>query len=113
VQRVKTIDHWRRGMRAISMRRKAVRWGALGSALALTVGGLAACGGGDNGGSGGGGGGGGDVTVGLITKTETNPFFVKMKEGAQAEAKRTARPFSPSPARRMATTRAKSRRSRT
>jgi fructose transport system substrate-binding protein len=75
-------------MRAISMRRKAVRWGALGSALALTVGGLAACGGGDNGGSGGGGGGGGDVTVGLITKTETNPFFVKMKEGAQAEAKK-------------------------
>ncbi|HEU5098070.1 MAG TPA: sugar ABC transporter substrate-binding protein [Roseiflexaceae bacterium] len=28
----------------------------------------------------------GDVTVGLITKTETNPFFVKMKEGAQAKA---------------------------
>jgi fructose transport system substrate-binding protein len=27
------------------------------------------------------------VTVGLITKTETNPFFVKMKEGATAEAK--------------------------
>ena len=26
------------------------------------------------------------VTVGLITKTETNPFFVKMKEGAQAAA---------------------------
>ena len=25
--------------------------------------------------------------VGLITKTETNPFFVKMKEGATAEAK--------------------------
>src|SRR4029077_11106486 len=24
--------------------------------------------------------------VGLITKTDTNPFFVKMKEGAQAEA---------------------------
>lgn len=24
--------------------------------------------------------------IGLITKTETNPFFVKMKEGAQAEA---------------------------
>jgi fructose transport system substrate-binding protein len=33
------------------------------------------------------GGGGGDVTVGLITKTETNPFFVKMKEGADAKAK--------------------------
>jgi fructose transport system substrate-binding protein len=26
------------------------------------------------------------ATIGLITKTETNPFFVKMKEGAQAEA---------------------------
>ncbi len=30
---------------------------------------------------------GGAVTVGLITKTETNPFFVKMKEGAEAAAK--------------------------
>ena len=28
------------------------------------------------------------TVVGLITKTETNPFFVKMKEGAQAEAKK-------------------------
>ena len=27
-----------------------------------------------------------DVTVGLITKTETNPFFVKMREGAEAKA---------------------------
>ena len=26
------------------------------------------------------------VIVGLITKTETNPFFVKMRQGAQAEA---------------------------
>ena len=26
--------------------------------------------------------------VGLITKTESNPFFVKMKEGAEAEAKK-------------------------
>ena len=26
------------------------------------------------------------VLVGLITKTETNPFFVKMKEGAEAAA---------------------------
>lgn len=26
--------------------------------------------------------------IGLITKTESNPFFVKMKEGADAEAKR-------------------------
>lgn len=29
-----------------------------------------------------------EPVVGLITKTETNPFFVKMKEGAQAEAKK-------------------------
>lgn len=29
----------------------------------------------------------GTITVGLITKTETNPFFVKMKEGAENEAK--------------------------
>ncbi|WP_329411713.1 sugar ABC transporter substrate-binding protein [Nocardia vinacea] len=28
----------------------------------------------------------GQITVGLITKTDTNPFFVKMKEGAQKEA---------------------------
>jgi fructose transport system substrate-binding protein len=31
-------------------------------------------------------GGSGQIIVGLITKTETNPFFVKMKEGAQAKA---------------------------
>jgi fructose transport system substrate-binding protein len=30
---------------------------------------------------------GGDIIIGLITKTETNPFFVKMKEGAANEAK--------------------------
>jgi fructose transport system substrate-binding protein len=28
------------------------------------------------------------VSIGLITKTNTNPFFVKMKEGAEAEAKK-------------------------
>ncbi|WP_028671460.1 sugar ABC transporter substrate-binding protein [Saccharospirillum impatiens] len=27
-----------------------------------------------------------DILVGLITKTNTNPFFVKMKEGAEAQA---------------------------
>src|SRR5258708_24074227 len=26
------------------------------------------------------------IIIGLITKTETNPFFVKMREGAQAAA---------------------------
>jgi fructose transport system substrate-binding protein len=29
-----------------------------------------------------------EPVIGLITKTETNPFFVKMKEGAAAEAKK-------------------------
>ncbi len=63
--------------------RKAVAVAA-GMAAALT---LAACGGGDGGGTAGGGGGGGDQPiVGLITKTDTNPFFVKMKEGAQSAA---------------------------
>ena len=27
-----------------------------------------------------------DILVGLITKTDNNPFFVKMREGAQAKA---------------------------
>jgi fructose transport system substrate-binding protein len=63
----------------------------VGSALVLVTG-LAACGGSDGGGTtstSSGGGGGGGVKVGLITKTETNPFFVKMKEGANAEAKKS------------------------
>ena len=60
-----------------------------GSAMALAVG-VAACGGDDSSGGGassGSSGGGDPVKVGLITKTETNPFFVKMKEGADAKAK--------------------------
>src|SRR6201991_750094 len=52
---------------------------ATGMAAALA---LAACGGGDGGAAGGGS----QPVVGLITKTDTNPFFVKMKEGAQAAA---------------------------
>jgi fructose transport system substrate-binding protein len=54
---------------------------AVGAVAALA---LAACGGGSE--SGGGGGGGDRPIVGLITKTDTNPFFVKMKEGAQQAA---------------------------
>jgi len=44
----------------------------LGAALALAAGGAAAQ---------------GQPVIGLITKTETNPFFVKMKEGAAEAAK--------------------------
>ena len=59
-------------------------------ALLLSV---AACGGGDEGGSSGTAGGegsataaGAEVSIGLITKTETNPFFVTMREAATAAA---------------------------
>lgn len=46
---------------------------------------LTACGSGS--GSGSASTGSGEVKVGLITKTDTNPFFVKMKEGAEKSAK--------------------------
>ena len=70
-----------------SRSRALARLVALGAAGAIAVG-VAACGSDDNGGSSStGGGGGGDVQVGLITKTDTNPFFVKMKQAAQAAAK--------------------------
>jgi fructose transport system substrate-binding protein len=59
-------------------------WAVLGAALALTGVGVAACGGSDS--SSGGGSGKGNITIGLITKTDTNPFFVKMKAGAQKAA---------------------------
>src|SRR5688572_23928765 len=53
---------------------------AIGAVAALA---LTACGGGAESG---GGGGGDRPIVGLITKTDTNPFFVKMREGAQQAA---------------------------
>jgi fructose transport system substrate-binding protein len=68
---------------------KAKRFAAVGAAFVLT-GGIAACGGDDGGSASSGSSGGGDsVKVGLITKTQTNPFFVKMKDGASAEAKKS------------------------
>jgi fructose transport system substrate-binding protein len=60
---------------------------AVGAATVIAVG-VAACGSDNNSSGGGGGGGQEQVTIGLITKTEANPFFVKMKEGAQAQAKK-------------------------
>jgi fructose transport system substrate-binding protein len=67
------------------MQSKHVRIAAIGAALALGLG-VVACGDDDDGGGGAAAGGGEEVKIGLITKTETNPFFVKMKEGAQSEA---------------------------
>ena len=62
---------------------------------------LAACGGGgssaSSGGSGASAASGDKVVVGLITKTATNPFFVKMKDGATAAADKagvTLQPFA-------------------
>ncbi|MFJ3664673.1 sugar ABC transporter substrate-binding protein [Streptomyces sp. NPDC090119] len=59
-----------------------LRVAACTGAVALT---LTACGSGSGSGSSASGSGG--VKVGLITKTDTNPFFVKMKEGAEKSAK--------------------------
>ena len=55
---------------------------AIGTVASLALA-TAACG--DDAGSGEGGSG-GEAVIGLITKTDTNPFFVKMKEGAQQAA---------------------------
>ena len=65
---------------------------AVGASVAIAAG-VSACGGDDSSSSSSSSGGGGgssnkQVTIGLITKTESNPFFVKMKEGAQAQAKK-------------------------
>ena len=50
-----------------------------------------------------------DVSACLITKTDTNPFFVKMKEGAHGQGGGARRRRSrPMPARSTATTRARS-----
>ena len=74
-----------------SRKRATARLLALGAAGVLALG-AAACGDDEESADGGGGGGAEssqeEVTVGLITKTESNPFFVKMKEGAQAQAKK-------------------------
>jgi fructose transport system substrate-binding protein len=76
-------------MKAFATRQGLV---AAGSAMALAVG-VAACGsdsgGGSSSSSGSSSGAKGGVKVGLITKTETNPFFVKMKDGASAEAQKS------------------------
>jgi fructose transport system substrate-binding protein len=53
------------------------------SAIGALAFGVAACGGDDSSSTSGGG---DQVVVGLITKTESNPFFVKMKEAAQEAA---------------------------
>src|SRR3954465_8863004 len=70
--------------------RPSARLAAPGAVAALG-GGVVACGSDSSSSSGGGGGSSSknkEVTIGLITKTESNPFFVKMKEGAQAQAKK-------------------------
>ena len=63
-----------------SLARKRRRVLALAAASALATTTLAACG--DDGG----GSGGGDTAVSLITKTDSNPFFIAMRDGAEAAA---------------------------
>src|SRR5687768_17744753 len=73
-------------MKGYMLGRTASRLAAVASVCALGLG-VAACGDDeDEGGAAAGGGGGDGEKVGLITKTETNPFFVKMKEGAESKA---------------------------
>ncbi|WP_375546802.1 substrate-binding domain-containing protein [Streptomyces gossypii] len=59
------------------------RTAACAASAALLLAGLTACGEGAQAGDDG-----GPVKVGLITKTDTNPFFVKMKEGAKKSAEK-------------------------
>lgn len=69
------------------MRRRVSR---LSTAVVATAGliVIAACGGGDEAApeAGASAGGDGEVLVGLVTKTDTNPFFVRMREGAEETA---------------------------
>ena len=75
-------------MRTMRRGAGAARRGCASRAPVLTMAlGPAACGGDDDRRrAGGGASGDGEVLVGLITKTDTNPFFVKMREGAEATA---------------------------
>ena len=59
---------------------------SLSAAAALALAGCGGSSGSSSGGSSTGGASGEKPIVGLITKTDTNPFFVKMKEGAQQAA---------------------------
>ena len=72
----------------MSVHSRSQRSRALAAAGLVVVLSLAACGGDDGGttGSGDGDGDGDGAIIGLITKTDTNPFFVKMKEGAEDAA---------------------------
>lgn len=65
----------------------AARGGAVLAAVAAIA--LAGCGGGSGGGGGASsGGGGGGKTLGMTLSTLNNPFFVEVRDGAQAEAKK-------------------------
>ena len=59
---------------------------AAGCVMTLVLGSTVAC----NRGS-------GEDVVGLITKTDTNPFFVQMKKGAQSEARKQGLEFRVQP----------------
>lgn len=67
--------------KAWSTRRFKVGVAAIGAASLLA---LAACGGGSDAGAKGGNS--GNIKIGLVTKTDSNPYFVKLRESAKEEA---------------------------
>jgi fructose transport system substrate-binding protein len=67
-------------------RRGRLRLAALGLTAVAAASGLVACGGSSSSGGDSTGASGDKVVVGLITKTDTNPFFVKMKQSATEAA---------------------------
>jgi fructose transport system substrate-binding protein len=73
-------------MKQVTRLGRSGRWTVAFALVAALVAGLSACGSSDNGSTGTSGSSGEKITVGLITKTDTNPFFVKMKDGAQKAA---------------------------
>ena len=75
-------DHPDRSVRPAAARPRLRTLTAVTAAATLTAtAALAGCGGSSSGGSSG-----GKIKIGLITKTETNPFFVKMRQGASKQA---------------------------
>jgi fructose transport system substrate-binding protein len=75
--------------RIVKSRRTLRGWrcAAAATAVALLV---AGCGGSSGGSTGAASGGGKKITVGLITKTDTNPFFVKIRKARRRPLTPTA-----------------------
>jgi fructose transport system substrate-binding protein len=71
-------------MRSTSRTSRAVTFAVTALILSALVAGCSST----KSGTGGGGGSSGTVKIGLITKTDSNPYFISMRDAAQAEAKK-------------------------